>query len=199
MTVPCKIPGLAWLPLWALPSKLMRDVLQVRLELKIFIDSHNVPAFLDMVRSCEGFDAKEVGEFCDQQFYDEDNHYDDYQDLWCAGGYETYSEIDNEDANITHQITRDLHTWIEQKDSHDDYIVYEDNWVEENGSIIRLESLSSFSKRVSGGMFMSDLVVAYDAFSFSEFIKDENYSVEIEVEGQAPSLNERQFFDAVGR
>ena len=70
--------------------------------------------------------------------------------------------------------------------------------MEKDGSIVRLETLSSFSKSVRGGMFMSDSVVAYDAFSFPKFIKDDNYSVEIEIEGQTPSLNERQFIDAIG-
>jgi len=112
-----------------------------------------------MIRDRGVLEVEEIANFCDSQFSDEDGIFDEtkhsYDDLWNAGGYVTFSEINadpDEGGNLTHQITSDLHTWIEESSGD---IVYEDNWVEAGGFLIRLETVFFFSKTVKGNMSMS--------------------------------------------
>jgi hypothetical protein len=198
--IPWETGGLSWLPKWSEAD----DILKIRLNLSIKIESEWVPEFIDLIHDQESFvnNLYEIGELSNRRWFDEEKGYDEDKDveaLLDQNEFENWCEFTGEGEILSHKIQENLNTWIinpepvyENENSHQ----YVDNWIEIKGKIIRLEDLRFFNKTVYGGMF-SDLTVQLSPFRFKTFLEDEEYYAELLIEEDKYSMLEKDFFKAL--
>ena len=174
-------------------SDIATDYLKVNISTEASLISVDIDNFLDELRICKSFER--TIDWLDETTYSnlEDITYFDYSSPW---EIHNAMEIDlssddpsHQHEHLSHYLEDDKHTFTPKEGDLEDYeYKYVDNWVEFDGTKVRLEESGEFKKWIRKEGNLSSY--AEDPFTFLGFADDKEKKHELYI-GEKIVLNEK--------